>query len=420
MGLLNFFSNLSDAYYPEDAAAQEDLKLKRAQNARLLGIEDSRAQLLGTPDSQGNSIMAQPMAPVMPQQMQQYQPFLDGAAGPAQGPQQSAGMSGAQLLGYGQQRQGLLNNAFPDQRVAQIQAKAFPAAPTIGKYGPGDTAVLQGNGADGQPFVKPLFNAPFAPVKPDGPASGQAKLNADYKAGLITKEELDKGLAKENYIAPPPLNPPVEIDDPSSPTGRRWASREQAMGAAGPPMTAPSQNANTLRDEFNKQTEPARIVASQYRNAIKGAAAASPAGDMGLIYSFMKALDPGSSVKEGEYAQGEKLTGSYGQFWQSYNKAIDGQKLLPEVRTDILNQVKNIYTSHIPTFNAAKTRYTDIAKNQRVNPADVITDLPNVDEPAAPSATGKIDTLPSDAKKANDAKGVYYTSAQYPGKKIRP
>lgn len=267
-------------------------------------------------------------------------------------------------------------------------------------------------------------NDRFVPdyVAPAKPAEG-FKIGAtrDIKKGssVETQEYQADGtwktIATGDAFAPQQEQAPVEIDDPTSPTGRRLVSRGQAMNQPGPAQQSSQATANQLRDEFNKATEASRTVAMQYRNAVKSAASGSAAGDMGLIYSFMKALDPNSSVKEGEYAQGEDLAGSYGKFWQTYNKAKNGEKLLPEVRSDILNQMKNIYTTHIPTYEAAKSRYSDIASRQRLNPKDVVTDMPSVDDgtnEAPPKG------VPQDAKKAPDGKW-YSPDPARPGKYLQ-
>lgn len=294
----------------------------------------------------------------------------------------------------------LMTKAFP----AQMLQSLIPQPLKVGFAKPGETPIDE---RTGKPIGPQLPFAPQDDFKIGQTRTiqrGDKKIEQEY-AGNHVWNDLSSGPA----FAPTQEPPPVEIDDPTSPTGRRLVPRAQALNQPGPSQQSPQASANTLRDEFNKQTEQVRTVASMYRNGVKGAASASGAGDMNLIYSFMKALDPGSSVKEGEYAQGENLTGAYGKFWQSYNKAKDGEKLLPEVRADILGQLKNIYTSHLPSYAATKQRYSDIATRQRVKPEDVVTDLPAVDDVAA---TNK---APEGTPSATDAQGnkIYYYGGKW-------
>lgn len=272
----------------------------------------------------------------------------------------------------------LLAQAAPQAMVSSLANSILPQAPSFQKFAPGETGGLV------DPRTGKMTQTYAAPFKPEDDFKvgatreiqiGDQKHTQEYQGNRVWKD-----IASGAAFSPQQEPAPVEIDDPTSPTGRRLVSRAEGVGRPGPAQQSPQASANTLRDEFNKQIEPIKTVASMYRNGVKAAKTESGAGDMNLIYSFMKALDPGSSVKEGEYAQGENLTGAYGKFWQSYNKAKDGEKLLPQTRADILGQLKNIYTSHLPSFAAAKQRYTDIATRQRIKPEDVVTDLPSIDE----------------------------------------
>lgn len=205
MGLLDWIA-------PETANAVEALKMKRLLDGGLLGQMDAQSRLLGTPDTQGNSIMAQPMAPILPQSLQQFQPFQDGASSPMpppyqgpvqgsapppmQGPTQSAGMDGPQLLGYAQQRRGLLDGAFPQAAAAQLQARAFPAP--IGKLNAGESFF----GAPDQTGKAPMYaQAPPLPTdfQRDLAAGGLKPGSPEYNAAVADK------IKKDSFI--PELDP---------------------------------------------------------------------------------------------------------------------------------------------------------------------------------------------------------------------
>lgn len=275
------------------------------------------------------------------------------------------------------------------RRMAQVDSLApgaFNAAAKLAaggdteKLGPGDILTRGGRTIASNPIAE----------KFDDPISKLLAARERYPEGHPYRKMYDEAIAKANEAAGQPLQ---EIDDPTSETGKRLVPRNQASGMAGPSSQSPAMTANVLRDEFNKQVEPIKIVSSQYQNAKKGAKAESAAGDMTLVYSLMKALDPGSTVREGEYAQGEQLTGLAGRWAQLYNKAIDGQKLLPDTRKDILGRVGDIYQSQVPFYQSAKSRYTDIAKRQRVRPEDVVTDLPSFDDEKPNLVVGKMPTF---------------------------
>ena len=81
----------------------------------------------------------------------------------------------------------------------------------------------------------------------------------------------------------------------------------------------------------------------------------NPADDQALIYSLAKALDPGSVVREGEYATAQK----YSQSWiNAYGKGVE-QALLG---TGFLSEVarKNIKKTIEQKFNASKKSYDNL------------------------------------------------------------
>lgn len=60
------------------------------------------------------------------------------------------------------------------------------------------------------------------------------------------------------------------------------------------------------------------------------------AKDMGLIFNYMKMLDPGSTVREGEYATVEQARGIPDSIRMLYNKAWSGKKLTEDQRQKYL------------------------------------------------------------------------------------
>ena len=83
----------------------------------------------------------------------------------------------------------------------------------------------------------------------------------------------------------------------------------------------------------------------------------NPADDQALIYSLAKALDPGSVVREGEYATAQK----YAQSWiKAYGKGVE-QALLG---TGFLSQDarKNIKDTIEKKYNASKRSYDNLYK----------------------------------------------------------
>lgn len=89
---------------------------------------------------------------------------------------------------------------------------------------------------------------------------------------------------------------------------------------------------NTLNPQFEQLIkEPMGVVkASQSISQLREIAQADPAGQMALIFSFMKSLDPSSTVREGEYANAENTRGVPDTIRNWYNKMQSGTFLTPQ------------------------------------------------------------------------------------------
>lgn len=135
-----------------------------------------------------------------------------------------------------------------------------------------------------------------------------------------------------------------------------------------------SKDAAGLRKEFNARPEVKsfREIGIQSSKVDKAAKDPSAAGDLSLIFAFMKLLDPGSTVREGEFATAAQATGVPGQVLNQYNKIKSGERLTPQQRQDFIKQAKGLAASHQAAYDAAKAEYTDHARSYGVDPKVVI------------------------------------------------
>jgi len=147
-------------------------------------------------------------------------------------------------------------------------------------------------------------------------------------------------------------------------------------------------NANTLRDEYNSLTKDFRTV----QDAHTKITTASPtgAGDMSLLYNYVKLLDPGSVVRESEFAAAA-ASGSFGERVQgAVNRVQTGQRLTENLRKDFIKEANNLYNAQKSGADRVKARYLEMAERSGLNPKDVIVDYSApAAEPAKPSAPAK-------------------------------
>jgi hypothetical protein len=130
-----------------------------------------------------------------------------------------------------------------------------------------------------------------------------------------------------------------------------------------------------LRTEFSKQLGTfgqvhdgyGRVIAAtKQREANPGTV--SPASDIGLIFGYMKMLDPGSVVREGEYATAKNATGVPERVLNAYNKALNGEFLSDAQRKDFLGQAAELYGTSRKTAEGVADRYRGLAQQYGVSP----------------------------------------------------
>lgn len=126
---------------------------------------------------------------------------------------------------------------------------------------------------------------------------------------------------------------------------------------------------------------------------------ASPtaAGDLSLVFSFMKMLDPGSVVREGEQALARNAAGVPERIRTTYNNLLAGESLAPAQRVDFKQQAGAV-------FDASK-KTADIALQPILNRASKIKglDVANIRNsifgvPEADPTQGDIPTITTQAE----------------------
>lgn len=152
-------------------------------------------------------------------------------------------------------------------------------------------------------------------------------------------------------------------------------------------LVGPSQGAGgidvegegKLRKEFEGGQGGFREVERSYNRIKEVVKEPSAAGDIALVFSYMKMNDPGSTVRESEYATAQNAAGVPDIVRARYNKLLDGQTLAPAQRKDFADKAKTIYKAAAGGFNQQGERYRGLAKEYGYNPDRIIKPV-NVDE----------------------------------------
>ena len=159
-------------------------------------------------------------------------------------------------------------------------------------------------------------------------------------------------------------------------------------------------DSTSLRKEFLDQSKDYQTVRDSYTRIVNSTKEVSPAGDLALIFNYMKMLDPGSVVRESEFATAA-ATGSYGQRIQgAVQKVMSGERLAPEMRADFISKASDLYAGMEDQHQKRSSEYRKIAEKNRLPIDEVIIDI---------TRSNYLDTLPAGSKKigTKDGKNVY-------------
>lgn len=153
--------------------------------------------------------------------------------------------------------------------------------------------------------------------------------------------------------------------------------------------------ANKLRDEYVKQSGNFVNQRDAFLRVQASAKDPSAAGDLSLIFNYMKVLDPGSTVREGEFATAQNSGGVPDRIMNQYNKVLKGERLAPSIRTDFVNRAGMLFNAAQSQHGQLANEYKGLAERFNVAPENVLVnmDIKQQTPPADLSKTSTEDLL---------------------------
>lgn len=145
-----------------------------------------------------------------------------------------------------------------------------------------------------------------------------------------------------------------------------------------------------ISTDFNKQRGAWGRVQASAENP-------SPAGDLALIFNFMKVLDPGSTVREGEFAQVGAAGNLPTQAQRMFDSWKTGQKLTDGQRKDVVDRAKRLFNSADKTNKGDVNKLISIGKQFGVSKENLLGA-----EVAEPTPTGRTATNPKTGEKIQE------------------
>jgi hypothetical protein len=141
---------------------------------------------------------------------------------------------------------------------------------------------------------------------------------------------------------------------------------------------APPGAADTLSVVSAYRAEPlvrdSTEVAQAAARVITAGQEPSAAGDLALLFAYMKVLDPGSVVRESEFRNASNTAGIPERVLAWRNRVLNGERLSEATRADFLKQTRSLARAQKDKLEAVNQRYRDLATRFGIDPALVVSD----------------------------------------------
>ena len=182
-----------------------------------------------------------------------------------------------------------------------------------------------------------------------GPEAGQRVLpNVEAPEAPAPDRKMLKGADGFNYYTD---------------TGERVLPDVEKPVAAAPAVPkGPDVKGETgLRKEYTSASQDFKARQDGYRTVKSAGARGTAVSDHALIFAYMKTQDPTSVVRESEFEIAQSL-GSFTQRIQaSAQKVINGERLTPPQRQDLIDTSKEIHMANVDAQRNLRSQYVGIA-----------------------------------------------------------
>jgi len=160
-------------------------------------------------------------------------------------------------------------------------------------------------------------------------------------------------------------------------TTRSQAFGRTSVGPTGLAGLTPAQQtaAFKISDDFESASKDFFKVRDAYNRVLASAANPSAAGDLALIFNFMKTLDPGSVVRESEFATAAAAGSFLDRTYGFGLKLKEGQRLSPNQRQDFVDRAGALFGTAQTQEQSIVDTFTQRANAFGIPPSFVIRDI---------------------------------------------
>lgn len=136
--------------------------------------------------------------------------------------------------------------------------------------------------------------------------------------------------------------------------------------------TTSKKESVTLRKEFSKESKDLGFQDAQKSWTRASTADKTGAGDLTVIYSYIKALDPTSVVREGEINLTKAAESVPNNVIRAYQRAKEGKIMSDELRGEMLSELGGMYNERANKQKELNAFYTGLASDSGIDPNDVV------------------------------------------------
>jgi hypothetical protein len=154
-----------------------------------------------------------------------------------------------------------------------------------------------------------------------------------------------------------------------------------------------------LRKEYIDNTKDFSSIRDAYGKIVSVSDPKTPdeegPSDLALIFSYMKMLDPGSVVREGEFATAQNAAGVPDRIRNQFNNLQTGGRLNPEQRKSFRRQAEKLYDVSAKREQEVRTGLSRIGKGYGLNLENVFYSPGGVEKPMPPAERAAQPTNPT-------------------------
>ncbi len=305
-----------------------------------------------------------------------------------------------------QQAQPVAQQAAPQPVAAPPPvAGSSPAPMGGGRITPQQMQLVQGMLADpvtydqGMAYAQQLMQEAAKPVEYNSASVNGLPARFNPRSGQYELAELPQGAQSQTMTAeqlgiPAPPGTVFSRD----PTGKitQVSAPPAGFQAAGPagqlaPIRGGPQDPTAggnliegeakLRAEYAKATQDAAEARAGAQKVVAAAQDATGASDVALIFGLMKTFDPGSTVREGEFATAQNTGSIPERIVGMYERALKGERLTPNQRQQFVNTALSQYGVYQQKLDQDNERFRGLAQSYGYDPTRIVRDFPAVEAP---------------------------------------